>query len=276
MHEPYGGALHDAPPTRYRLTVAYRGTAFHGWQRQMVPGDDTGAAELRTVQNVLRLALQRVVNHPVTVTGASRTDAGVHAVGQAASFETTRYQIPPDRLMMALNAKLPTDVSVTAIEPVSTDFQVISDTVEKAYAYRVHNAWRRDVFAGDLALHLPPKPRPLDVEAMRQAAGHLIGTHDFASFAKPGHGRETTVRTITRLDVRRDGDRVEMEVAGNGFLWNQVRIIAGTLMRVGTGHIKPDAIPGILAENDRTAAGPTAPPHGLYLLWVRHGGGGDA
>lgn len=259
---------------RYKLTLAYRGTSYHGWQRQFLRGDDTGSAELPTVQNTLRLALQRVVNHPVKVTGSSRTDAGVHALGQAAHFDTIRHQIPPDRLMLAVNAKLPPDVCVTAIERVADDFDAITDTVEKAYRYIVHNGVAKDVFAGDLALHLPPKPRPLDVEAMHAAAQHVVGEHDFASLAKPGHGRESTVRTITRCDVQRDSDRINIEVAGTGFLWNQVRILAGTLLRVGSGHVVPAAMAEILAARDRQAAGPTAPAHGLYLRWVRYGRGG--
>ena len=257
--------MSDGPATlRYRLTVAYRGTAYHGWQRQVPPGGE----ELPTVQNALRLALQRVVGHPVVVTGASRTDAGVHAVGQAAMFDTIRPQIPPDRLMLATNAKLPADVAVTAIRRVPGDFDVIGDTVEKAYRYSIHNAAAKDVFAADLALHLA-HPR-LDVHAMDEAAKHVVGTHDFASLCKPGHGRESTVRTITRCDVTRDDDRVEIEVGGDGFLWNQVRILAGTLMKVGTGHLVPGDVPALLAARDRRAAGPTAPAHGLCLQWVRH------
>ena len=255
----------DATPIRYRLTVAYRGTAYHGWQRQIPPGGE----ELATVQNALRLALQRVVGHPVVVTGASRTDAGVHAAGQAATFDTIRGQIPPERLMLAVNAKLPADVAVAGIERVPGDFDVIGDTVEKAYRYSIHNGPRKDVFAADLALHLT-HPR-LDVEAMDEAARHVVGTRDFASLCKPGHGRESTVRTITRCGVTRDGDRVAIEVAGDGFLWNQVRILAGTLTKIGTGHLSPGDVPALLAAKDRQAAGPTAPAHGLCLLWVRHG-----
>ena len=252
------------PTLRYKLTVAYRGTAYHGWQRQLPPG----GGELPTVQNELRLALQRVVGHPVVVTGASRTDAGVHAVGQAATFDTVREQIPPDRLVRATNARLPDDVAVTEVGRVPGDFEVIGDAQEKAYRYRVRDALAKDVFAGDLALHLPG-PR-LDHEAMNEAAQHVVGRHDFASLCKPGHGRESTVRTITRCDVTRDGDEVSVEVAGDGFLWNQVRILAGTLVRVGQGKRPAGEVPEILAARDREAAGPTAPAHGLCLLWVRY------
>ena len=255
------------PPTiRYKLVVAYRGTAYHGWQRQLTPGED----ELPTVQNELRLALQRVVGHPVNVVGASRTDSGVHARGQAAMFDTIRDQITPDKLVLATNAKLPADVSVVSAERVEGEFEVIGDTVEKGYRYAIHNAPLKDVFGGDVSLHVVPKPRPLDVEAMHDAAARLVGEHDFASFAKPGHGRESTVRTITAASVLRDGDRIHFDVSGTGFLWHQVRILTGTLLRIGVGKWGPDEIDRILAARDREAAGPTAPAHGLCLMWVRH------
>ena len=264
------GSVSEPPTIRFKLTLAFRGTRYHGWQRQLVVTEEGEEGDLPTVQNELRLALQRVVGHPVTVTGASRTDAGVHALGQAAMFDTIRVAIPPDRVRLAVNAKLPDDIVVHTVEPVAGDFEVIGDTIEKAYRYEIHNGELKDVFASDLAFHLPPRPAPLDVERMNEAARHLVGEHDFASFAKPGHGRETTVRTITSLAVAREGERVRIEVAGTGFLWNQVRILAGTLMRVGTGHIEADAMPEILAARDRQASGPTAPACGLYLLWVRH------
>ncbi len=256
---------------RYRLTVAYRGTAYHGWQRQLVAGDDTGAAELPTVQNVLRLALQRIVNHPVTIVGASRTDAGVHAAGQAAHFDTSRETILPENLLRALNAKLPADVAVRAIERVPDDFDAIRDATGKAYCYRIFNGdpRDRDVFAGDASLPLVPRP-PLDAEAMDAAARHVVGTHDFASFAKPGHGRESTVRTITSCRVTRSGRDVAIDVAGTGFLWNQIRILAGTLLRVGTGHREPAWVADVLAAKDRQAAGPTAPACGLMLMRVEY------
>ena len=260
----------DAASIRFKLTLAYRGTRYHGWQRQLVVNEEGEEGDLPTVQNELRLALQRVVGHPVVVTGASRTDAGVHALGQAAMFDTIRVSIPPDRVRLAMNAKLPADIAVHAVEPVPSDFEVIGDTVEKAYRYEIHNGELKDAFASDLAFHLPPRPGPLDVKRMNEAAGHLVGERDFASFAKPGHGRESTVRTIASLAVTREGDRVRIEVAGTGFLWNQVRILAGTLMRVGTGHIEPETMPKILEAKDRQASGPTAPACGLYLLWVRH------
>ena len=256
---------------RYKLTLAYRGTRYHGWQRQVAAetagiAEGAAVAELPTVQNELRHALVRTLGHDVKVVGSSRTDAGVHALGQVAHFDTIRTQIAPDRILLAANAKLPDDIRIEAIEPVADTFDAIGSTIEKAYRYVIHNQPLKDIFGADLALHLP---RPLDNSAMRAAAAHLVGEHDFASFAKPGHGRETTVRTVSRAEVRREQDRVLIEFVGGGFLWHQVRIMVGTLIQVGLGRLEAGSIPEVLAARDRNASGPTAPPHGLYLLWVR-------
>ena len=299
---------------RYKLTLAYRGTRYHGWQRQMPASEETASdsaadspasdppspvtrspsayfvtpspggrggqstapeavrvdvsEELPTIQNELRLALIRTLGHDLTVSGASRTDAGVHALGQVAHFDTIRTQIAPERILLAANAKLPDDIRVNSIEPVPADFDAISGATSKAYRYIIHNAPLKDVFRGDLALHLPQPP--LDLAAMSSAAAHLVGEHDFASFAKPGHGRETTIRAVTSVTVEPSGEDVHLEFVGGGFLWHQVRIMTGTLIQVGLGRRDPASIPQILAARDRQAAGPTAPAHGLYLLWIRY------
>jgi tRNA pseudouridine38-40 synthase len=244
------------------LTLAYRGTRYHGWQRQTPP---TGE-ELPTVQSTLRDALVRTLGHDLKVTGSSRTDAGVHALGQVAHFDTERTQVEPARILLAANAKLPDDIRIDAIEPVDQDFDAIGSTSEKAYRYVIHNALAKDIFRADLALHLP---RPLEHSAMAAAARHLVGEHDFASFAKPGHGRETTLRTVTSASVRREGMDIRIEFTGTGFLWHQVRIMAGTLIQVGLARRTAESIPGVLAARDRKASGPTAPAHGLYLQWIR-------
>lgn len=269
---------------RYKLTLAYRGTRYHGWQRQVpiAPAEPAepeplpearGDAELPTVQNELRLALMRTVGHDVQVVGSSRTDAGVHALGQVAHFDTIRAQIPPERIMLALNAKLPSDIRASNIEPAPPDFDAISDAREKAYRYVIHNAPVKDVFRADLALHMP---RPLDCDAMRSAAEHLVGEHDFASFAKPGHGRESTVRMVRCANVSIEGPDVHIDFVGGGFLWHQVRIMAGTLVQVGLGRRGAGTMPQVLSARDRQAAGPTAPPHGLYLLWIKTAGESQA
>lgn len=249
------------PPQRYKLTVAYRGTAYCGWQTQLVPGGD----ELPTVQTTLRQAIQRVVNHPVTVVGSSRTDSGVHAAGQVAHFDCHRPQILPAKLVAAVNAKLPADIALLKAEPVDDTFDAIGSTIRKAYRYIVRDAAIKDVMTGDTAFHVG---RPVDERAMQNAAAHLVGTHDFASFAKPGHGRDSTVRTVESATIERAGEQVLFDIVGRGFLWHQVRIFAGTLVEIGLGRRTPDDIAAMLAAKDRQAAGPTAPPHGLCLQWI--------
>ena len=250
---------------RIKLTLAYRGTAYHGWQAQ---GDDVG---LPTVQDAVRRALVRVVGHPVTVVGASRTDAGVHAKGQIAHFDTHHEDAPPEGLRKGLNSRLPGDVVAVAAGRVADDFDAITDAVTKRYQYQFYDAADKPVFLGDLAFH---RPRGLDHEAMDAAAARLVGTHDFTSFARPGHGRATTVRAITACRVSRRGPRVILGVEGTGFLWNQVRIIAGTLADAGANRLTPDDVTAALQAKNRRAAGPTAPAHGLFLQWIRHREGG--
>jgi tRNA pseudouridine38-40 synthase len=254
------------------LTVAYRGTAYHGWQWQAAnpltwkgqkPAEGRG---IPTVQETLAREIAGVVGHPVRLVGSSRTDAGVHAKGQVAHFDTDQVQIPPDGLRRAVNARLPDDVVIRAIRPVPDTFDAIVSTQSKRYQYAILNTPTRSVFAADLAWH---RWEPLDVAAMADAAPRLVGTHDFASFTRPAHGRASSVRTILGCDVRARGGRIVIGVEGTGFLWNMVRIIAGTLVEIGHGRRRPDEIDAMLAAKDRRAAGGTAPPHGLYLQWIR-------
>ena len=247
---------------RLKLTIAYRGTAYHGWQQQGDADDDS----LPTVQQVLRNALVQVVRHPVVVTGSSRTDAGVHAKGQVAHVDTDQSQIPLEGLRRAVNSRLPADVLVRSIEAVSDGFHAIGSTVSKRYQYLIWCAEDRPVFGADLMWH---RWQPLDASSMCEAASRLVGTHDFTTFARPGHGRATTVRTVHACTVSRRGPRIVIGVEGSGFLWNMVRIIAGTLADVGRGRFAPEDVPAMLAARDRTMAGGTAPAHGLYLQWVR-------
>lgn len=260
-----------SPVQRYKLTLAYRGTHYHGWQEQGFshtwkgdkPEDGRGPP---TIQELLRKALEGVVHHPVVVTGSSRTDAGVHAKGQVAHFDTPMVQIPPEGMRRGTNSRLPDDVLITKIEAVPASFHSILSTAEKRYQYVVWNHFNRPPFFGELVFH---RFQPLNIAAMQQAAAALVGEHDFASFAKPGHGRSTTIRTVHDCTVHARGPRVVIGVRGSGFLWNMVRIIAGTLVEIGLGRFGPDAVPGMLAARDRRAAGPTAPAQGLYLQWVR-------
>lgn len=256
---------------RYKLTIAYRGTRYHGWQTQGVPGSWTGEAPpegqgLPTVQETVIRVLAGVVKHPVRMVGSSRTDAGVHAKGQVAQFDTPMLQIPPEGMRRAVNARLPDDILIRSIEPIHPTFDVMRDTVSKRYQYAIWRGLDRPLFAADLLWH---RWQDLDVAAMRAGARHFVGTHDFESFARPGHGRENTVRTVLGCDVTTRGPRLVVGVEGTGFLWHMVRIMVGTLVYVGQGRISPDEIPQMLAARQRTAAGPTAPPLGLYLQWIR-------
>jgi tRNA pseudouridine38-40 synthase len=255
---------------RYRLTVAYDGTNFHGWQKQEPPG----AEPLRTVQHVMERALAEVLRGEVDVVGASRTDAGVHALGQVAAFSCAT-DFEPKRLVAAVNARLPEDAQVRDASIVPDAFSPISDAIAKGYRYRI--AWGRGK-PGDLPRPLFNRttmfwtPYELDAVAMNEGARRLIGQHDFASFTRKNPNRETTVRTVHDCLVTATGRRrLRMDVCGDGFLYNMVRIIAGTLVEIGRGKIAPEAIERILAARDRDAAGPTVAAGGLCLMWVKYG-----
>ncbi len=254
---------------RYKLTVAYEGTHFHGWQKQHPPGEDP----LRTVQGELEIAVQEAVrDESVRVLGASRTDAGVHAHGQAAAF-TCDAEFEPDRLRDAVCSRLPEDVQVLDAAIVPDSFDPIQDCVSKGYRYRLAYARRRPASRPlfDRRI-LAWTPYELDLDRMNRGASLLIGEHDFASFTRINHGRDTTVRTIHECTIRPDGpDCCMIDVSGSGFLYNMVRIIAGTLLEVGRGRIEPEAIASIIERTDRSAAGPTLSPEGLCLMWIDYG-----
>jgi tRNA pseudouridine38-40 synthase len=256
---------------RYKLNIAYRGTRYHGWQSQPMLDTYRGEAPAQghgipTIQETLARAIAGVVNHPVNLVGSSRTDAGVHAKGQIAHFDTDQLQIPPEGLRRAVNHALPDDIEIRSIEVVAEAFDAIASTTSKRYQYFIWNAPERPIFFSDLAWHRWQK---LDIAAIRAAAAHLVGTFDFASFARPGHGRENTVRTIHSCDWSARGPKLILGIEGSGFLWQMIRIIVGTLVEVGLGRTSADDIPRMLAARDRQAAGPTAPPHGLYLQWIK-------
>lgn len=242
-----------------RLLVAYDGTDFHGWQRQ--PG-------ARTVQESIEQALRRVVHHQITVLGAGRTDAGVHAAGQVANFETTST-MPCENLKKAIGGRLPKDISIGAVDEVPLGFRATTDAISKLYRYRIYNETHRPV--GELAQRYTYHFwHPLDIPAMRAAARHLLGTHDFAAFATRGSERQSTVRTILGLEIYAHYNELRIDVEGTGFLYNQVRNMVGTLIEVGRGHWPVESIPAILASRDRCRAGPTAPARGLCMQWVRY------
>ena len=238
---------------RVRLTVAYDGTNYHGWQLQ-----DNGI----TIESELNRCLEELLGEPVQVIGASRTDAGVHALGNIAVFDT-KSRMPAEKFSYALNQRLPEDIRIQRSEEVPADWHPRHRLSRKTYEYRIYRA-EFPMPVRRLYTHFTY--HPLDVERMRRATAYLEGEHDFRSFCQTGAQVESTVRTIYSLEIEEQGAELVIRVCGNGFLYNMVRIIAGTLMEVGQGKREPESLAEILTAKDRTAAGPTAPAKGLTLM----------
>ena len=242
------------------LFLTYEGTAYHGWQMQK---------NLATVQQTLEKAIAMIVNHPVHVTGCGRTDAGVHAKCYVANFRT-ESTIPVDRLPYALNTHLPVDIVVTKAFEVSEGFNAIGSCERKEYTYLIYNSRVRDPFYVNRAWFYP---KHLDEKIMRSAASQFVGTHDFAAVRSVGTDVTYTVRTVYYYNVERKGNLIYLRVCANGFLYNMARAMAGTVVYAAEGKIKPEDIGKILDSGNRTAAGPTVPPGGLYMshLWYNNG-----
>ncbi len=238
-----------------KLTIEYDGTAYHGWQSQQ---------NAVTVQDVVTNAIMKLTGEKVSITGASRTDAGVHALGQVCNFFTAS-PIPADKFAYALNTLLPKDIVIRGSEQVPSDFHARFSAKGKMYRYVFYNSPFPSALERNRAYHIY---YPLDESAMTSAAAHLVGTHDFEAFSAAGSSVKSTVRTITKASVIRRGDLVELTVAGDGFLYNMVRIIAGTLVEVGFGKKMPGDVPDIIKSLDRRLAGRTAPAQGLYLVEI--------
>ena len=242
---------------RILLTVEYDGTAYAGWQRQI-----TGLA----VQQVLEESLERACGHPVTVTGSSRTDAGVHALCQMVHFDTD-CTIPPEKFPFVLNNILPPDIRVQAGREVPGGFHARFLTSGKTYTYRILNRRHGSALERNIRWHVPV---PLDTESMAGAIRSLEGTHDFAAFQASGGTARTTVRSIDRTEFLRDGDRISIVISGNAFLYNMVRIIAGTAVEIGLHRLKADAYRRAIETGNRLELGMTAPACGLELTEVRY------
>jgi tRNA pseudouridine38-40 synthase len=238
-----------------KITLAYDGTRFVGWQRQ---------AEGESIQGLLEDALAKFEGGPVTAHGAGRTDAGVHARGQVASAAVS-FPHPVDTLVRALNAQLPEDIRVLEVADAPADFHARFSARSKAYRYQLRAGSVGDPFTRAFVWQLAER---LDVAAMREAAAKLIGTHDFAAFQSAGTETSTTVRTITRSDIVLGGADMAYEIAGDGFLRHMVRAIVGTLVEIGRGWRPPASMAQLVDGGTRAEAGATAPPHGLCLVRV--------
>ncbi len=247
------------------LTIEYDGSEFSGWQRQ---------PNRRTVQGELERVLSKVCGVPIQINGTSRTDAGVHALGQRASFKL-ESGIPTDKVKLAANnilaggknlASQVGDVRIIQVEEMPLEFHARFDSRGKKYRYVIYNGDDQNIFRRKYCYQVANE---LDIDAMKAAAEHIVGTHDFACFQSAGgQEKETTVRTVYSLDVFKKGQDVVIEISGDGFLYNMVRIITGTLVEVGLGKRNPQDLVGIIQSADRTKAGHKAPAEGLYLVEV--------
>ncbi len=240
---------------RIKLILEYDGTAYAGWQRQI---------NALSVQQALEEALTKLTAESVATTGSSRTDAGVHALAQTVHFDTS-CGIPGDKFSFALNTMLPSDIRVQHSEDVGADFHARFCAKGKLYRYLILEAPHASALRRNTHAHVI---YPLNVERMREEAQALLGTHDFAAFAASGSIVKDTVRTIHSVELTRSGDEIRLLISGTGFLYNMVRIIAGTLISVGSGKLGPGAFARAIDTKDRLALGVTAPAHGLTLMEV--------
>ena len=241
-----------------RLTIQYDGSKYSGWQKQ--PGQNTIEAEIISAIENLTCC------ENVEVNGASRTDAGVSALGQVANVKLDT-PIPTERLAKAITQYLPSEIAVTEAVDVPDEFDAIKDVKSKLYRYSIYTGKTRPVMEINHCWHRPGK---LDVEAMNEAAKRLIGKKDFKSFATACDKRSSSIRTIFSCDCIQDGQWIYIDVEADGFLYNMVRNIVGTLVEIGRGHWQPDKIEKILKAKTRTAAGPIAPAQGLCLMWIKY------
>lgn len=243
---------------RILLTVAYDGSEYYGWQRQK---------DFMTVQQRLEEALSALLKKEITVRGASRTDTGVHSLGQRAVFTDDTLTIPTEKIPLAVNSFLPDDIVVTDAVEVDENFHPQYSVTDKTYEYKILNSKYKNPLLVRYTEFIRPK---LNISAMRAACPYFLGEHNFKAFCATGGSSKTTVRTIYSLDIEEDGDIIIIRINGNGFLYNMVRIIAGTLVYVGLGKIKADEVGDIIESLDRTRAGKTLSPNGLTLMEVNY------
>lgn len=241
-----------------KVIITYDGTNYHGFQRQ--------AGHLPTIQQSLEETLSSLLKHPVSVNGAGRTDAGVHAMGQVISFQTNT-SIPTERIVLALNGFLPTDIAAVHAEEVESTFHAQFSAKGKVYRYHIYNSRNPSVFD---RLYSYRVPQALDIQRMNEAASHIIGEHDFSAFKAAASKAKTSVRNVVNLTIENKPPHIFVTVEGNGFLYNMVRIITGTLLYVGKGKLQPDDVKRFIDSGKREEAGPTLPPQGLCLMEVKY------
>ena len=240
-----------------KLTIEYDGKDFNGWQKQPTK---------LNIQGTIEQAIKIVTGEEVDLMASGRTDAGVHAFGQVANFKTNS-NIPIEKIPIALNSNLKKSIRIISAEEVDERFHSRLTCKRKTYRYVINNSEFSSAIYRNLETHIPQK---LDVDKMQEAVKYFEGEHDFKAFKASGTSSKSSVRTIYKAEVYKEGDKIFIELTGNGFLYNMVRIIAGTLVDVGIGKIKPDEIPEIIKMQKRENAGKTLPPNGLYLLKVMY------
>lgn len=241
----------------FKLTIQYDGSRYHGFQIQ---------PEAITIQKAVEDTLSSITKEDIHINGCSRTDAGVHAVMYVCSFFTD-FRIPPERLPIVLNAKLPNDIIALECTEVPMDFHARFDTSCKTYRYRINTEPNPQVFTRNFEWQLK---KTLDVINMKKASKYIVGTHDFACFMTSGSDVQSTLRTVFDLNIVENNSYVEIYIKADGYLYNMVRIITGTLVNVGLGKIRPEELENIIASKSRENAGPTAPPQGLALYKVEY------
>lgn len=241
----------------YKMTIQYDGGRYSGWQRQ---GNTSS-----TIQGKLEQALTRLIGQEIELSGSGRTDGGVHALGQVANFRAKAF-LDCEKFRKQLNEALPEDIYVSDLRLAGERFHARFSAKEKVYRYTIETGAERNVFARKYVYHLP---EVLDIGRMQDTAALLLGTHDFKGFST-GRTKKTTVRHLSSIDIRREGANVTLTFTGNGFLYNMVRILAGTLIEVGLGQRAPESVLSVLETGDRSGAGFTAPAQGLCLMEVRY------
>ena len=240
-----------------KLTIEYDGKDFNGWQKQ---------PNKLNIQGTIEKAIERITGENVDLMASGRTDRGVHALGQVANFKTNS-ELPIEKFPIAINSNMTSAIKIKNAEEVDENFHSRLSCKRKTYRYVINNSKYGSSIYRNLETHIPQK---LNVEKMQQAVKYFEGEHDFKAFKASGTSSKSSVRTIYEAKVYQEGDRILIELTGNGFLYNMVRIIAGTLVEVGMGKIKPEQIPEIIQSKKRENAGKTLPPNGLYLLRVMY------